>query len=186
MLWGDIDLTELCYWSESLPITYSRDHVIIQYNNTGLVAGQTIATKQTCFLPSWSTRSSKRQRHVIGIKRRLWFDGGNHIKSVWEFTACHLTQTKLFRKGLSGQVLSKLGPNRWIVIVWPRKGEENNKQHIQKPVIEGEFGSFKDLEKTASWLDCKVWREAKVRDKRVVLGQVINIIFTHLVWTFLY
>lgn len=76
--------------------------------------------------------------------------------SVWEFTAGHLTQAGLDREGLSGEVLSKLGPEGGIVIVWQRKGEENARQHIQKSVVEGELGGFKELEKTQhGW----TWRQ---------------------------
>lgn len=75
------------------------------------------------------------------------------IQGVWEFIAGHLKQTRLDREGLSREVLCKLEPEGGIIIVWQSKGEEHARQHVQKSVVKGELGGFKELEPTQ--LDCK-------------------------------
>lgn len=65
---------------------------------------------------------------------------------------------------MSREVLSKLEPEGEIVIVWQSKGEENARQHVQKSVVKGELGGFKELEQTQ--LDCKGrhWRGVRQWD----------------------
>lgn len=102
--------------------------------------------------PHWAQGLVKDKAVYVGINRRQWFDG-EKIQGVWEFIAGHLKQTRLDREGLSREVLSKLEPEGEIVIVWQSKGEENARQHVQKSVVKGELGGFKELEQTQ--LDCK-------------------------------